>query len=84
MAQAVGPGIILQRCNSAGSGERVVFEGQHGMSLAISSAVAEMGISFAIADIDASEAVPAMTGRKNGASTSPAIMKIASSRRMVI
>ncbi len=54
------------------------------MSLAISSAVAEMGISFAIADIDASEAVPAMTGRKNGASTSPAIMKIASSRRMVI
>jgi len=66
---------------SIGTGALV---GQHGMSLAISSAVAEMDISSAIADIAASEAVPAMTGRDNGASTSPAIMKTASSRRMVI
>ena len=60
------------------------FEGQHGMSLAISSAVADTDISSAIADVAISEAVPAMTGRDNGASTSPAIMKTASSRRMVI
>jgi hypothetical protein len=58
--------------------------GQHGMSLANSSAVADIGISSPIADIDTSEVVPAMTGRDNGASTSPAIMTIASSRRMVI
>jgi hypothetical protein len=43
-----------------------------------------MDISSAIAGIDASEAVPAMAGRDNGANTNPAIMKIASSRRMVI
>jgi hypothetical protein len=60
------------------------FEGQHGMSLAISSAIADMDMSPAIAAIDASDAVPAMTGRDSGANTSPAIMKIASSRRMVI
>jgi hypothetical protein len=57
------------------------FEGQHGMSLAISSAVADTDIS---STIDTSEVVPAMTGRDNGANTRPAIMKIASSRRMVI
>jgi hypothetical protein len=66
---------------SIGAGALV---GQHGMSLAISSAIADMDMSPAIADIDASEAVPAMTGRDSGANTSPAIMKIASSRRMVI
>ena len=60
------------------------LDGQHGMSFAISSAVADMDISSAIADIDASEVVPAMTGRDNGAKANPAIMKIASSRRMVI
>jgi hypothetical protein len=61
------------------------FDGQHGASLAISSADMDiMDISCAIAGIDASEVVPAMTGRDNGDSTSPAIMKIASSRRMVI
>jgi hypothetical protein len=54
--------------------------GQHGMSLAMSSAA---GMSSAIAAIDESEAVPAMTGRGNGPSTSPAIVRIASSRRMV-
>ena len=66
---------------SIGTGALV---GQHGMSLAISSAVADMDISSAIADIDASEVMPATRGRENGANTSPAIMKIASSRRMVI
>ena len=55
--------------------------GQHGISLAISSAA---DMSSATAAIDESEAVPAMTGRGNGPSTSPAIMKIASSPRMVI
>jgi hypothetical protein len=54
------------------------FDGQHGISLAISSTVADVDISSAIADIDASAAVPAMTGRDNGASTSPAITEIAS------
>jgi hypothetical protein len=54
--------------------------GQHGISLAISSAA---DMSSATAAIDESEAVPAMTGRDNGPSTSPAIMKIASSRCMV-
>ena len=58
--------------------------GQHGMPPAVFSAVADTDISSAIADIDASETAPAMTGRENGARTSPAIMKIASSRRMVI
>jgi hypothetical protein len=62
---------------------------QHGMSFTILSTVADMDISSAIAssaiaDVVASEGVPAMTGRDNGAKTSPAIMKIASSRRMVI
>jgi len=57
---------------------------QHGMSFAISAAVADMDISCAIAEVDASNVVPAMTGRDNGAKTSPAIMKTASSRRMVI
>jgi hypothetical protein len=60
------------------------FDGQQGMSFAISSVVADADISSAIADIDASEAAPAITGRDNGANTSPAITEIASSRRMVI
>ena len=38
----------------------------------------------AIADIDASGVVPAITGRASGARISPAIIKVASSRRMVI
>ncbi len=60
------------------------FEGQHGMSLAISSAVADIDTSSAITDIDASEVMPAMTGRDSGAKANPAIIRIASSRRMVI
>jgi len=58
--------------------------GQQGMSAAIASAVAGADLSSAIAGIDASDPVAAMAGRANGASTNPAIMTIASSRRMVI
>lgn len=47
------------------------FDGQHGISLAISSV---------IADGDAS----AITGRETGANAKPAITRIANSRRMVI
>ena len=57
------------------------FVGQHGISSAISSATSDIDMSAAIADIDASEA---MTGLDNGANTSPAIMMIASIRRMMI
>lgn len=60
-----------------------VLGGQQGMSSAISPVVAEANVSFAIPDIDTSDDAFAMTGRDNGANTSPAIMKIASSRRMV-
>lgn len=60
------------------------FDGQQGMSLAISSVIAGADISSAIAGIDASEIGPAMAGRASGASTSPAITKIANSRQMVI
>jgi hypothetical protein len=60
------------------------FDGQQGMSFVISSAIAGVDMSSAIADIDASEAVPAMTGRDSGANAKPAIIRIASSRRMVI
>jgi hypothetical protein len=58
------------------------FDGQHGMSVAISSVAAEDDISSAIACIDTSEEVSAMTGRETGANTRPAITRIASSRRM--
>jgi hypothetical protein len=60
------------------------FDGQQGMSPIIASAVAGADLSSVIADIDASDAVAAMTGRTNGASTRPAIMKIASIRRIMI
>ena len=52
------------------------FDGQHGMS--------DGDISSAIACIGASEDVDPITGWETGASTRPAIIKIASSRRMVI
>jgi hypothetical protein len=65
---------------SIGAGD---FEGQHGMSPAISSAAGpDIDMSSAIADIDSSEAGPAMTGRDNGASTRPAITEIARHRAM--
>ena len=58
------------------------FDGQHGMSLAISSVVADADISSAIACIDPPEDVFAMTGRETGANARPAITRIASIRRM--
>ena len=66
---------------STGAG---AFDGQQGISPAISSVVADGDISSAIACIEAWEDSPAMTGEDNGANTSPAIMMIASRRRMVI
>lgn len=75
-------------------------EGQHGMSIAIASdicSLAEVDISASISsatgidasatdatDIDASGDVIAMTGRDSGARAMPAIIKAASSRRMVV
>ena len=62
------------------------FDGQHGMSLAISSAMslamAAGDTSPAIACIEACEGISAMTGRETGANARPAITRIASSRRM--
>ena len=65
---------------STGAG---AFDGQHGMSFAISSVMADGDISSVIACIDAWEGASAITGRETGANASPAIIKIASSRRMV-
>ena len=59
------------------------FDGQHGMSLAISSVVADGDISSAIACVETSGDVSAMTGWETGANARPAISRIASSRRMV-
>src|ERR1700704_3947003 len=59
------------------------FEGQHGMSLAISSVVFAADISSVMACIDTSEDISAMTGWETEANTRPAISRIASSRRMV-
>ncbi len=60
------------------------FDGQHGMSVAISSVIADGDISSAIACSGASEDISAITGWETGASARPTIIKIASSRRMVI
>jgi hypothetical protein len=65
---------------STGTG---AFDGQHGMSFAISPVIADGDISSAIAGIDAWEGASAITGRETGANASPAIIKIASSRRMM-
>ena len=60
------------------------FVGQHGMSSAISSAIADADISCAIAECSTSADAAAMTGRDSGAMVNPAIIRIATSRRMVI
>jgi hypothetical protein len=67
----------LSQSNGAGA-----LAGQHGMSPAV-SATADAGMSSCIADTEASGDVPAMAGRDNGANTRPAIIKIASNRRIV-
>lgn len=56
------------------------FDGQHAISFAISSIVMEL--SSAVADIETSKTVAAMTGRESGAKARPTITRIASSRRM--
>jgi len=58
------------------------FDGQQGIPLAISSVMADAAMSSAIACTDASDDASAMTGRDNGASARPAIIKTASNRRM--
>jgi hypothetical protein len=59
------------------------FDGQHGISLAISPVVAVADIPSATAAIGPSDGTSAITGRDIGANASPAIIKIESSRRMV-
>jgi hypothetical protein len=61
---------------STGTG---AFDGQHGMSPAISSTDAAMAVSACTG----SEPAAAVTGRDTGAKARPAIIKTASSRRMV-
>jgi hypothetical protein len=58
------------------------FDGQHGMSFAISSITAEADISFAMACMCMSAAVRAIPGWETGVRANPAINKIANSRRM--
>ncbi|MDB5564195.1 MAG: hypothetical protein JWP84_761 [Tardiphaga sp.] len=60
------------------------FDGQQGISLANSSEGATADISSGMAVIDTSDDISAITGRDNGANASPAIIRIESSRRMVI
>ena len=60
------------------------LEGQHGMSLAISSVIAGGDASSIIACDEASEDDLAITGPETGASAKPAITRIANSRRMAI
>ena len=67
----------FSQSNGAGA-----FDGQHGMSFAISSDVADEDISSAMACIGASEEVEAITGLETGANATPAITRIASSWRM--
>lgn len=59
-----------------------VPDGQQGMSFAISSVSAEPDVSSAIGCIDMVKGVSAIAARDNGANTTPAITKTASSRRM--
>jgi len=59
------------------------LDGQHGMSLAISSVISEADMSSAAACIDTSETTGcAMTGRETGANARPAITRVANSLRM--
>jgi|ERR1700730_2743405 len=58
------------------------LDGQHGMSPVISSATADIDISLGIVDVERPEGTAAMTGRDSGANANPAIIRIASSRRM--
>lgn len=95
-AKHTDPQAAMKRHLSQSTGAGA-FDGQHGMSSAISSIVADADmsddvifdgvisggvISSVIAGIGACEDVAAMTGRETGANARPAIIKTASSRRM--
>jgi hypothetical protein len=59
------------------------LDGQHGMSLAISSGISEADMLSAAACIGTSEASGcAITGRETGANARPAIARITSGQRM--
>jgi hypothetical protein len=73
------PDMKTHLSQSTGAG---AFDGQHGISFAISSIVADGDISSAMAGIEASEGAPAMTGWESGANARPAIIKTASRQRM--
>ena len=64
---------------STGAG---AFDGQHGISFAISPVAADGDISSATACIETSEDIPAIAGREAGASARPAIIKTARSQRI--
>jgi hypothetical protein len=57
------------------------FDGQHGISPAISSVATDDDMSST--SMEASEDVAAIKGRETGANARPAMTRIASSRRMV-
>lgn len=60
------------------------FDGQHGISPAIPSAVADDDVSAVTACVETGEDNPAMTGCKIGAHTRPAIITAATRRVMAI
>lgn len=60
------------------------FDGQHGISLAIPSVVADDDISSVIACVETVEDSPAMTGCEIGANRRPAIISTARRRVMAI
>ena len=60
------------------------LDGQHGISLAISSVAADGDFSSVIAWVETPEDSPAMTGCESGAKTRPAIKTTATRRLMAI
>jgi hypothetical protein len=60
------------------------FDGQHGISLAIPSVVANDDISSVIACVETGEDSPAMTGFETGATIRPAMITTARRRVMAI
>lgn len=95
-AKHTDPQAAMKRHLSQSTGAGA-FDGQHGMSSAISSIMADADMSddaisdgvisggvtsSAIACIGACEDVAAITGRETGANARPAIIRTASNRRM--
>ena len=65
---------------SSGAG---AFDGQQGISLAISSIIADGELSSAEAGADTSATDPDMAGRESGANARPTTTRIVRKRRMV-